>query len=120
MFFLLLLAASTTADNNSYLSDYDEDQHLILKKAILIEPNYTGLDCYFNKNEECYWTWDADNYTESSSDQQKPGQNGFIQLGSEDMKRFHNKWPKQFFGPYTDARNYEGKSRKCGSNAEGT
>ena len=89
----------------------DPDSHLTLQQAILIEPNYTGLDCYFNANEECYWTWDADNYTDSESqDTHKPGQNGFIPLDSEDVKRYYNKWPGQFFGPYLDPRNYTGKT----------
>ena len=85
-----------------------EDRHMIFKKAILIEPNYTGLDCYFGKNEECYWTWDNDNFTESET-QSKPGQNGYIILRSEDVKKYYNRWPKEFFGPYMDPRNSTGK-----------
>ena len=81
----------------------------ISQNAILIEPNYTGLDCYFNANEDCYWTWDSDNYTESDSRDHKPGQNGFIQLESEDVKRYFNKYPNEFYGPYLDSRNFTGK-----------
>ena len=73
------------------------NQHLTLNEAIVIEPNYTGLDCYFNKNENCYWTWDADNFTTQSD--HKPGQNGFIVLDAKDIEKYHNTWPRQFFGP---------------------
>ena len=104
----LLVFLVVPSDQNSNAQD-----HLTLQKAILIEPNYTGLDCYFNANEDCYWTWDADNYTEeasASADGHKPGQNGFIRLDSGDVKRYYNKWPRQFFGPYLDPRNYTGKN----------
>ena len=81
------------------------------KQAIQIEPNYSGLDCYFNKNEECYWTWDSDNFTEVHESDHKPGQNGFIQLDGEDIGRYAGKWAKKFFGPYWGPRNkkYAGK-----------
>ena len=107
-FVLLLLLAAGRCD-----SGFD-DVELILSRAILIEPNYTGLDCFFNKNEECYWTWDTDNYTLGDSEQQhKPGQNGFIRLTSEEIRSYYHKWPKQFFGPYGDSRNYTGKLHVC-------
>ena len=104
-FLLLLLLAAGRCD-----SGYDGNAENQQLRAILIEPNYTGLDCFFNKNEECYWTWDTDNYTLGDSEQQhKPGQNGFIRLTSEEIRSYYHKWPKQFFGPYGDSRNYTGK-----------
>ena len=109
----VLLFLLTTAVGKSDTSKTEND-HLILTKAILIEPNYTGLDCYFNKNEECYWTWDADNFTEVRETDHKPGQNGFIRLDGQDIKRYAEKWEKKgekFFGPYFDPRRkkYAGK-----------
>ena len=73
---------------------------------------YTGLDCYFNKNEECYWTWDSDNFTEVHESDHKPGQNGFIQADGEDIRRYAGKWEKKFFGPYWGPinRKYAGKN----------
>ena len=88
-----------------------EDHQIISKKAILIEPNYTGLDCYFRANEECYWTYDADNFTDSQSTKFKPGQNGYIRLESEDVAKYYKKWPNQFFGPYSTPRNRTGKRK---------
>ena len=110
---LVFLSKVVHSDQNDQMGHQDDDQdHLTtLQKAILIEPNYTGLDCYFNSNEDCYWTWDADNYTEEADTaDHKPGQNGFIRLDSDDVKRYFNKWPGQFFGPYLDPRNFTGKN----------
>jgi len=98
--FVLLGLVLTTVVGKSDTSLKTENDHLILTKAILIEPNYTGLDCYFNKNEECYWTWDSDNFTEVHESDHKPGQNGFIQADGEDIRRYAGKWEKKFFGPY--------------------
>ena len=111
---LVFLSKVVHSDQNDLIDHQDDDQdHLTtLQKAILIEPNYTGLDCYFNSNEDCYWTWDADNYTEEvDTADHKPGQNGFIRLDSDDVKRYFNKWPGQFFGPYLDPRNFTGKNQ---------
>lgn len=84
----------------SFVTGKASDDHITLSKAILLEPNYTGLDCDFEKNEKCYWTWDKDNFTDShSSLQHKPGQNGFITLNSKDVEKYHYKWSDDFFGP---------------------
>ena len=90
-----------------------ENELFEYKQAIQIEPNYSGLDCSFNKNEECYWTWDSDNFTEVRESDHKPGQNGFIQLDGEDIGRYAGKWEKKFFGPYFGPRNqqFPGKPR---------
>ena len=106
-YFILGLLFVAVAEPN----EADHDYHMVMKKAILIEPNYTGLDCYFRANEECYWTYDADNFTDSQSTKFKPGQNGYIRLESEDIARYFKKWPNQFFGPYSTPRNRTGKRK---------
>ena len=112
-FLVLLLATSDTRCDIGLDTDAEND-HVTLTKAILIEPNYTGLDCYFHRNEECYWTWDADNFTLANSDngRHKPGQNGYIILEGPDVKNYHEEWKDSFFGPYYGQRSdkYPGKS----------
>ena len=106
LLFVIFISSSVAGKSDIY--SVQNDQAYNLTKAILIEPNYTGLDCYFNPRETCYWTWDKDNYTEAQTDH-KPGQNGFIRLDAEDIKRYHSKWTNEFFGPYLDSKKVPGK-----------
>lgn len=110
-YFILGLLFVAVAEPNEADHDY------VVKKAILIEPNYTGLDCYFGKNEKCFWTWDKDNFTDSSyNNQAKPGQHGYIRLDSQDIEQYYKKWNKKFYGPYYDPQNKTGKQQYLLSN----
>ena len=112
-YFILGLLFVAVAEPN----EADHDYHMVMKKAILIEPNYTGLDCYFGKNEKCFWTWDKDNFTDSSyNNLAKPGQHGYIRLDSQDIERYYTKWNKKFYGPYYDPQNKTGKQQFLSSN----
>ena len=71
--------------------------------SLVISPKFTGLDCDFNQDRDCLWTWDADNFTEASSGKSiLPGQNGFYRTNAEEVAEFHSASSKNFFGPNTD------------------
>jgi hypothetical protein len=106
---LLILVAATgtgSSGDNSYNVDYADtsnEDHILLKNAIVIQQNhFVGLDCDFNEGQKCWWNWDKDNYTDGATS--FPGQNGFYSLNPQGMENYNNKWRGQFFGPSTDSR----------------
>jgi hypothetical protein len=69
--------------------------------SLVITPKFTGLDCDFN--QDCLWTWDADNFTEAASDRSiLPGQNGFYRTNAEEVAEFQSASSKNFLGPKAD------------------
>jgi hypothetical protein len=74
-----------------------------IKNSIVITPQFTGLDCEFEPNVDCLWTWDHDNFTGSVRPRQAfPGQHGFYPMTGEDVRRVHMATKENFFGPNVD------------------
>lgn len=54
--------------------------------------NLTDFACDFEPGEDCLWTWEQDNFTESSITVFVwPGQHGFHRLSGLNVAKFHNK-----------------------------
>ena len=88
-----------SANNNN------NNNNNLIKNSIVITPKFSGLDCDFEGDGDCLWTWDSDNFTSgpngfhrTSIETILPGQNGFYRTSGEEMSANS----KNFFGSIGD------------------